>query len=121
MLRKLSQPALVLVLLLMHLMLRCLVDVCRLVSAEAERLGAAPPSADELMPLLSYVLLRAQVAALPAELAMLGELATESQMMGEQGYCLASFQVGVLRGRRGVGRGAWAWSVEHVGHCIGAC
>ena len=50
-------------------MLTCLTDTCRLVSAGAEALGAPQPSADELMPLVAYVTLRAQVASLPAELA----------------------------------------------------
>ena len=73
--------------------LLCLTDTCRLISQAAEALGAPPPSADELMPLVAYVLLRAQVASLPAELALAGGVASEAQQSGEGGYCLATFQV----------------------------
>ena len=45
------------------------------------------------MPLATYVMLRSQVASLPAELAMLAELVSESERLGEGGYCLATFQV----------------------------
>ena len=35
--------------------LNCLVDVCHLVATAAEDIGAPPPSADELVPLITYV------------------------------------------------------------------
>ena len=81
-------------------MLQSLVDACRQISAEAEAGGAALPSADELMPLVAYVLLRAQVPSLPSVLAMLQELATDAQLSGEQGYCLATFQASDAAGGR---------------------
>ena len=74
-------------------MLQCLVETCRLIDSDATAMGGTPISADELMPLATYVMLRSQVASLPAELAMLAELASESERLGEGGYCLATFQV----------------------------
>ena len=74
-------------------MLQCLVETCRLIDSDATAMGGSPISADELMPLATYVMLRSQVVSLPAELAMLAELASESERLGEGGYCLATFQV----------------------------
>ena len=80
-------------------MLGTLVSTCRDVSDELVRAGSRPPSADELIPLVAYVLLRARVSNLPAELAMLQALAKEDEMLGEQGYCLATFQARRCRRR----------------------
>ena len=41
--------------------LSTLVDTCRLVVVGAEALGAPPPSADELLPLIAYVCIASQV------------------------------------------------------------
>jgi len=73
--------------------LACLVDTCRLIAQAAEALGAPPPAADELVPLVAYVIVIAQVASLPIEMALLQGLATDHQQAGEQGYCLATFEV----------------------------
>lgn len=73
--------------------LQCLVDVCHLVADGAEELGAPPPSADELVPLIAYVCTVSQVASLPVELSLLQDLAADSQLSGESGYSLATFQV----------------------------
>lgn len=74
-------------------MLGCLTDTCRLVAEAVMHAGAPPPTADELMPLIAYVLLRARVGTLPVELAMLQEVAGDEELLGAQGYCLATFQV----------------------------
>ena len=42
-------------------MLQCLVETCRLIDSDASAMSGAPISADELMPLATYVMLRAQV------------------------------------------------------------
>ena len=73
--------------------LACLVDVCSLIAQAVEGAGAPPPAADELVPLVAYVLIVAQVASLPMELLLLQEIATDSELSGECGYCLATFQV----------------------------
>ena len=73
--------------------LTCLVDVCHHVATAAEDIGAPPPSADELVPLITYVCVASQVASLPVELSLLQDLATDAQLSGEQGYSLATFQV----------------------------
>ena len=73
--------------------LGCLVDTCHLVADGAADLGAPPPSADELVPLIAYVCIISRVASLPVELSLLQDLSTDAQLSGEQGYALATFQV----------------------------
>ena len=41
-------------------MLTCLVETCRLLDSDASAMSGAPISADELMPLATYVVLRSQ-------------------------------------------------------------
>jgi hypothetical protein len=73
--------------------LQCLIDVCRRVADAAEAIGAPPPAADDLVPLITYVCVASQLASLPTELSLLQDLASDAQLNGEQGYCLATFQV----------------------------
>ena len=81
-------------------MLAGLVETCRLLAQEAQQAGAPPPSADELMPLTAYVMLKAQLGSLPAQLALLQAMYAHDNLFGEQGYCLATFQV------------AYVWSMQ---------
>ena len=81
-------------------MLAGLVETCRLFAQEAQQAGAPPPSADELMPLTAYVMLKAQLGSLPAQLALLQAMYAHDNLFGEQGYCLATFQV------------AYVWSMQ---------
>ena len=73
--------------------LQCLVDVCRLVSEGAVAMGAPPLAADQLVPLIAFVCITSRLASLTVELALLQDLATDAQLSGESGYCLATFQV----------------------------
>ena len=71
-----------------------------MLAQEAQQAGAPPPSADELMPLTAYVMLKAQLGSLPAQLALLQAMYAHDNLFGEQGYCLATFQV------------AYVWSMQ---------
>lgn len=73
--------------------LDALVETCRLISSALTSAGAPPPSADELMPLVAYVLLAAATPRLPARLAIASAIASDGALFGEGGYSLATFQV----------------------------
>uniref|UniRef100_UPI00358E388D VPS9 domain-containing protein 1 isoform X2 n=1 Tax=Myxine glutinosa TaxID=7769 RepID=UPI00358E388D len=85
--------------------LECIVRVMRQISTcveEFQREQAVPSNgdfekigADDLLPILTFVVLRSQLVQLPAECAALGELISESDLLGEKGYCLTSLQTAI--------------------------
>eukprot|EP01127_Copromyxa_protea_P008497 TRINITY_DN1946_c1_g1_i1.p1 TRINITY_DN1946_c1_g1~~TRINITY_DN1946_c1_g1_i1.p1 ORF type:complete len:884 (+),score=162.38 TRINITY_DN1946_c1_g1_i1:266-2917(+) len=52
-------------------------------------------SADDLVPIFSYVILKAHVPKLYSEMNFIWEFATDSEMKGKYGYSFATFQIGV--------------------------
>ena len=48
--------------------------------------------ADDLLPLVVYVVIKAKAASLPAELAYVADFLAEGQVHGRQGYALVSLQ-----------------------------
>ncbi|KAM8861369.1 LOW QUALITY PROTEIN: VPS9 domain-containing protein 1 [Synchiropus picturatus] len=99
--------------------LDCIVRTLRLICACAEEYRALHESqaphttaaigADDLLPILSFVVLRSGTPALVSECAALEEFIHEGVLIGEEGYCLTSLQSaltyveslqGAARGRR---------------------
>ncbi|XP_053742081.1 VPS9 domain-containing protein 1 isoform X2 [Synchiropus splendidus] len=99
--------------------LDCIVRTLRLICACAEDYRALHESqsphttaaigADDLLPILSFVVLRSGTPALVSECAALEEFIHEGVLIGEEGYCLTSLQSaltyveslqGAARGRR---------------------
>ncbi|XP_046934935.1 VPS9 domain-containing protein 1 isoform X2 [Lynx rufus] len=86
--------------------LECIVRVLRVICACAEgycraqeaasearpQLGAAAIGADDLLPILSFVVLRSGLPQLVSECAALEEFIHEGYLIGEEGYCLTSLQ-----------------------------
>uniref|UniRef100_A0A8D2J921 VPS9 domain containing 1 n=1 Tax=Varanus komodoensis TaxID=61221 RepID=A0A8D2J921_VARKO len=56
------------------------------------REGAATEGADDLLPILSYVVLKSNLPQLVSECAALEEFIHEGYLIGEEGYCLTSLQ-----------------------------
>jgi len=52
-------------------------------------------SADDLVPIFSYVVLKAKVPKLYSEMSFIWEFATDSELNGRYGYGFATFQIGV--------------------------
>nr|XP_032823462.1 VPS9 domain-containing protein 1 [Petromyzon marinus] len=71
-------------------------QVCECVESfyEHQEAGLSPPSigADDLLPILAFVVLRSQLPQLISECAALEEFIHEGYLMGEEGYCLTSVQ-----------------------------
>ncbi|XP_061783969.1 VPS9 domain-containing protein 1 [Nerophis lumbriciformis] len=82
--------------------LECIVRTLRLICACAEdyrglhEVDSAPSTAaigaDDLLPILSFVVLRCQCPQLVSECAALEEFIHEGYLIGEEGYCLTSIQ-----------------------------
>ncbi|XP_064375905.1 VPS9 domain-containing protein 1 [Dromaius novaehollandiae] len=82
--------------------LECIVRALRVICECAEEYCGArdsrPPAAaaaigaDDLLPILSYVVLRSGLPQLAAECAALEEFIHEGYLIGEEGYCLTSLQ-----------------------------
>jgi len=51
--------------------------------------------ADDLVPIFSYVILKARVPKLYSEMTFIWEFATDTEMKGKYGYGFATFQIGV--------------------------
>ncbi|XP_007937431.1 VPS9 domain-containing protein 1 [Orycteropus afer afer] len=69
----------------------CAEDCCR--AQEARPLpGIAAIGADDLLPILSFVVLRSGLPQLVSECAALEEFIHEGYLIGEEGYCLTSLQ-----------------------------
>jgi len=51
--------------------------------------------ADDLVPIFSYVILKARVPKLYSEMSYIWEFATDAEMKGKYGYGFATFQIGV--------------------------
>ena len=58
---------------------------------------AAPGSlgADDLLPILSFAILRSNLPQLASESRAMSEFIHESYQMGEEGYCLISVQTAI--------------------------
>ncbi|XP_021486888.1 VPS9 domain-containing protein 1 isoform X2 [Meriones unguiculatus] len=73
----------------------CAEDYCRAQEARPEA-GTQPPAAaigaDDLLPILSFVVLRSGLPQLVSECAALEEFTHEGYLIGEEGYCLTSLQ-----------------------------
>ncbi|XP_038168696.1 VPS9 domain-containing protein 1 [Arvicola amphibius] len=73
----------------------CAEDYCRAQEARPEA-GSQPPAAaigaDDLLPILSFVVLRSGLPQLVSECAALEEFIHEGYLIGEEGYCLTSLQ-----------------------------
>ncbi|XP_052023167.1 VPS9 domain-containing protein 1 [Apodemus sylvaticus] len=73
----------------------CAEDYCRAQEAGPEG-GPQPPAAaigaDDLLPILSFVVLRSGLPQLVSECAALEEFTHEGYLIGEEGYCLTSLQ-----------------------------
>ncbi|XP_045296020.1 VPS9 domain-containing protein 1 isoform X6 [Leopardus geoffroyi] len=54
--------------------------------------GSDPSGADDLLPILSFVVLRSGLPQLVSECAALEEFIHEGYLIGEEGYCLTSLQ-----------------------------
>ena len=54
--------------------------------------GGSSLGADDLLPLLVYMVIRARVASLPAELAFVADFLPEGLQHGKEGYALVSLQ-----------------------------
>ncbi|XP_037733871.1 VPS9 domain-containing protein 1 isoform X2 [Chelonia mydas] len=82
--------------------LECIVRALRVICECAEEYcttreswaqpGAAAIGADDLLPILSYVVLKSDLPQLVAECAALEEFIHEGYLIGEEGYCLTSLQ-----------------------------
>ncbi|XP_055992248.1 VPS9 domain-containing protein 1 isoform X2 [Sorex fumeus] len=86
--------------------LACIVRALRVICASAEdyfrahdaapvaghQPGAAAIGADDLLPILSFVVLRSGLPQLVSECAALEEFIHEGCLIGEEGYCLTSLQ-----------------------------
>ncbi|XP_075393072.1 VPS9 domain-containing protein 1 isoform X3 [Tenrec ecaudatus] len=82
--------------------LECIVRALRLICACAEdccraQEARAPPAtaaigADDLLPILSFVVLKSGLPQLVSECAALEEFIHEGYLIGEEGYCLTSLQ-----------------------------
>ncbi|XP_062442813.1 VPS9 domain-containing protein 1, partial [Rhea pennata] len=80
--------------------LECIVRALRVICECAEEYcgarDARPPAAaigaDDLLPILSYVVLRSGLPQLVSECAALEEFIHEGYLIGEEGYCLTSLQ-----------------------------
>lgn len=73
----------------------CAEDYCRAQETRPEA-GSQPPAAaigaDDLLPILSFVVLRSGLPQLVSECAALEEFIHEGYLIGEEGYCLTSLQ-----------------------------
>lgn len=74
----------------------CAEDYCRAQEATPEATPTPPASAaigaDDLLPILSFVVLRSGLPQLVSECAALEEFIHEGYLIGEEGYCLTSLQ-----------------------------
>ena len=95
----------------------CLVDMCKVIchcvdeikkcNAEAASAGetdaasssasssAGSIGADDLLPILSFAILRSRLPQLASESRAMSEFIHESYQMGEEGYCLISMQTAI--------------------------
>jgi len=76
--------------------LQCLVDTSKAVVECASKYWEGKQSvvigADDLVPIISYVIIKAAVRTMHAEISLVDEFIPESMMIGEAGYCLSTFQ-----------------------------
>ncbi|XP_059160685.1 VPS9 domain-containing protein 1-like isoform X2 [Physella acuta] len=85
--------------------LECVVKVCRLIcecvddyyrkkdgDEEHPKVKAPSVGADDLLPILSYVIIRSSLPQLGAECDAMTEFIHEGYMMGEEGYCLTTLR-----------------------------
>lgn len=73
----------------------CAEDYCRAQEARPEGESQPPAAAigaDDLLPILSFVVLRSGLPQLVSECAALEEFTHEGYLIGEEGYCLTSLQ-----------------------------
>uniref|UniRef100_A0A4W3INZ4 VPS9 domain containing 1 n=1 Tax=Callorhinchus milii TaxID=7868 RepID=A0A4W3INZ4_CALMI len=85
--------------------LECIVRTLRLICDCAEQYCGSRQSgalivsaigADDLLPILSYVVLKSNLTQLVSECAALEEFIHEGYLIGEEGYCLTSMQSALL-------------------------
>ncbi|XP_069491672.1 VPS9 domain-containing protein 1 [Ambystoma mexicanum] len=69
----------------------CAEDYCNTGERKPQQ-GAAAIGADDLLPILSYVVLRSHLPQLVSECLALEEFIHEGSLIGEEGYCLTSLQ-----------------------------
>ncbi|XP_056381965.1 VPS9 domain-containing protein 1 isoform X1 [Hyla sarda] len=76
--------------------LECIVRTMRVICECAEEYcpvpGTAAIGADDLLPILAFVLLKSHMSHLLSECAALEEFIHEGYLIGEEGYCLTSLQ-----------------------------
>ncbi|XP_045149509.1 VPS9 domain-containing protein 1 isoform X2 [Echinops telfairi] len=75
----------------LRLICACAEDCCRAQEARAPP-AAAAIGADDLLPILSFVVLKSGLPQLVSECAALEEFIHEGYLIGEEGYCLTSLQ-----------------------------
>ncbi|BFZ12810.1 hypothetical protein BsWGS_15849 [Bradybaena similaris] len=88
--------------------LECVVKVCRHIcecvddyysktrgTGESANHKAPSVGADDLLPILSYVVVQSAMPQLPSECHAMTEFIHEGYMMGEEGYCLTSLRTAV--------------------------
>lgn len=68
--------------------------ICRCVEEHYNTIGENAPAigADDLLPILSYVIVRTGLPQIVSECSILEEFIHEGYIMGEEGYCLTSVQ-----------------------------
>jgi len=75
---------------------QCLIDTSRAIIDCASKFYEGKQhvviGADDLVPILSYVIIKAAVRNMNAEISLIEEFLDESLMIGEHGYCLSTFQ-----------------------------
>ncbi|GFR74392.1 VPS9 domain-containing 1 [Elysia marginata] len=80
--------------------LECIVKVCRLICEcvddfyNSRQGGKKAPSigADDLVPILCYVVIRSEMPQLASECQAMAEFIQEGYLMGEEGYCLTTLR-----------------------------
>ncbi|XP_055955277.1 VPS9 domain-containing protein 1 [Patella vulgata] len=87
--------------------LECVVNVCRLVcdcvenfyvtkQIEAGEISSTPSvGADDLLPILTYIVIKSGIPQLVSECQAMAEFIHEGYIMGEEGYCLTSLQTAI--------------------------
>lgn len=77
--------------------LRCFAEACTEVARCVERASGVEtaPGADELIPLMAYVLIRARVPHIASDLALVEACIPADQLLGSHGYCLATLHAAV--------------------------
>lgn len=75
-------------------LVKCSRLICRCVEEHYNTIGGNVPAigADDLLPILSYVIVRTGLPQIVSECSILEEFIHEGYIMGEEGYCLTSVQ-----------------------------